>query len=41
MFMDVLILAVDDQPGWNCVPMAIKALRQEGDLLVRCIVVVT
>lgn len=41
MFIDVLISAVDDQPGWNCVPTAVKVLRQEGALFVRWHVVVT
>lgn len=32
---DVLVLAVDDQPGWT-VPSAVKALKQEGAVFVLC-----
>lgn len=41
MFIDVLISAVDDQPGWNCVTMAVKVLGLEGALFVHWHVVVT
>lgn len=30
MIIGILILAVDDQPGWNSVPLAVKLLKQEG-----------
>lgn len=30
VLIDFLILAVDDQPGWNNVPVAVKVQRQEG-----------